>query len=106
MWGASLEGGVAELGMYLHALQDSYAHEDYGPVRGHAPWHAPDKTYNDPQKANRMARDTYDSIRKWMEAKTGIPVPDQWEELRDQVDRFNRARTAHEKRKALLSCSR
>lgn len=104
MWGVALEGGVAELGMYLHALQDSYAHEDYGPVRGHAPWHAPDKTYTDPQKANRMARDTYDSIRKWMEARTGISVPDQWEEVRNQVDRFNRARTVHEKRKGLLSC--
>ncbi len=100
--GAALEGSVDAMGMYLHALQDFYAHAEFGPERGHLfQGHGPDKTYNDPEKANKMAKDTYNAIREWMEAKTGVHVPDQWDELRDQVDRFNRARTSHKKKEVL-----
>lgn len=63
----------------------------------------PDKTYNDPEKANRMARDTYNRIRQYLQVTTGQAVPDHWDQIREQVDKFNRARTAHEKRK-ILSC--
>ena len=98
----ALDGNFDHLGQYLHALQDSYSHEGFGPRFGHAiAGHAPDKTYNDPEKANRMARDTYNRVRQYLQAITGQPVPDYWDQIRDQVDRFNRARTAHEKRKIL-----
>ena len=99
---AALEGTVDALGMYLHALQDSYSHAGYNPDYGHLrDLSEPDKTYNDPEKANRMARDTYNAIREWLEAQTGNHVPDHWNKIAGQVDRFNRARTAHEKKKAL-----
>src|SRR5207237_3921642 len=98
---AAFEGIVDELGMYLHALQDSYSHAGYKPDYGHLrDLSEPDNTYNDPEKANRMARDTYNAIREWMEAKTGIRQPDQWSDLAKQVARFNRARPAHEKQTA------
>lgn len=60
-----------------------------------------DKTYNDPEKANRMARDTYNRLRQYLQVTTGQSVPDRWDQLREQVDRFNRARTAHQKKKVL-----
>ena len=57
-------------GQYLHAEQDSYAHqrgltdrdgEPYGPELGHAmDGHDPDKTYLRPELAMRMAKDTYE----------------------------------------------
>ncbi|MFQ5991852.1 MAG: hypothetical protein ACE5NA_05385, partial [Nitrospiraceae bacterium] len=97
-----LGGSVDSLAEYLHTLQDSYSHAGFHPDVGHLlEMHGPDKTYNDPEKANRMARDTYNAIRKWMEAKIGVPVPDEWADIRDRVDRFNRARTAQEKKKGL-----
>ena len=102
LWQGALDGSTDALGRYLHALQDSYSHEGFGPRVGHArAGKAPDKTYNDPEKANRMARDTYNFLREYLQRITGRPVPDHWERIRDQVDRFNRARTASEKKKIL-----
>jgi RHS repeat-associated protein len=51
LW-ASFEtsGSTREPGTFLHAQQDSYSHPGYEPRIGHAP----DKTYNDPAKANNM----------------------------------------------------
>ncbi len=100
LWQRALDGNLDHLGQYLHALQDSYSHEGFGPKYGH--WtHRPDKTYRDPEKANRMARDTYYHLRQYLHVTTGQPVPDHWDQIREHVDRFNRARTAHEKRKSL-----
>jgi RHS repeat-associated protein len=102
LWQRALDGNLDRLGQYLHVLQDSYSHEGYPAWRGHLfSGHEPDKTYNDPQKANRMARDTYNRLREYLQRTTGQAVPDHWERIRDQVDRFNRARTAHEKKKIL-----
>jgi hypothetical protein len=99
---AALGGSLDALGMYLHALQDSYSHAGFDPDFGHLMAGSdPDKTYLDPDKANAMARDTYDAIRRWMEVKTGLPQPDDWDNLAGMVDRFNRARTSHEKKKLL-----
>lgn len=102
LWKRALDGNLDVLGQYLHALQDSYSHEGTGPLIGHLDFgHAPDRTYNNPEKANRMARDTYNRLRQYLEVTTGQSVPDHWDQLRGQVDQFNRARTAHEKRKIL-----
>ncbi len=103
LWQRALSGGLDELGQYLHALQDSYSHEGFEPVRGHASrLSAPDKTYNDPEKANRMARDSYNRLRQYLQQTTGQQVPDQWDQVRTQVDRFNRARTASDKQRYLF----
>jgi RHS repeat-associated protein len=102
LWQRALDGNLDQLGQYLHALQDSYSHERYPPWRGHLfQGHRPDKTYNDPERANRMARDTYNHLRQYLQVTTGQSVPDHWDQIREHVDRFNRARTAHEKRKTL-----
>jgi RHS repeat-associated protein len=102
LWQRALDGNLDQLGQYLHALQDSYSHEGFRPGVGHFfAGHRPDKTYNDPEKANRMARDTYNHVRQYLQVTTGQPMPDHWDQIRGQVDRFNRARTAHEKRKIL-----
>jgi hypothetical protein len=54
---------LGSLGTFMHAEQDSFAHEGDGPVIGHVlEWHAPDKTYNNPGKADRMALDTYNRL--------------------------------------------
>ncbi len=103
LWQRALDGGPDALGQYLHALQDSYSHEGFGPRLGHASaGHAPDKTYNDPEKANRMARDSYNRVRQYLQVTTGQEIPDQWDQIRDQVDRFNRARTANDKQRYLF----
>jgi hypothetical protein len=103
LWERALNGNLDMLGQYFHALQDSYSHAGFGPLVGHArAGGAPDKTYNNPEKANHMARDSYNHLRQYLQVTTGQPVPDQWDQVREQVDRFNRARTAHEKRK--ISC--
>ena len=51
-------------GYYFHALQDSYSHAGFGPVLGQATElpndpTLPDKTDTDPDKADRMAQDTF-----------------------------------------------
>ncbi|HEY8402299.1 MAG TPA: RHS repeat-associated core domain-containing protein, partial [Cytophagaceae bacterium] len=51
------------LGVFLHAQQDSFSHDGYGIWTGHiTAGHGVDKTYNDPAKAEIMARDTYDRL--------------------------------------------
>jgi RHS repeat-associated protein len=98
----AMGGSVDSLGQYLHALQDSYSHAGYEPDWGHIrDWHGPDKTYNDPDKANQMARDTYDAIRQYIQSITGMPVPDEWDDIADRVNNFNRARSANDKKKYL-----
>ena len=102
LWQRALDGNLDHLGQYLHALQDSYSHEGFGPWLGHSYLLSlPDKTYRNPEKANRMARDTYSRLRQYLQVTTGQSVPDHWDQIREQVDRFNRVRTAHEKRKTL-----
>jgi len=67
LWAGATNGGgnLAQLGGYLHYLQDIYSHEGYqNPLYGHGlDLHGPDKTANDVEKAMRMARSTWDSIR-------------------------------------------
>jgi RHS repeat-associated protein len=102
LWQASLNGDLIALGQYFHALQDSYSHEGFGWFWGHLfRGHKPDKTYNDPEKANEMARDTYYRVRQWLQQFCAEEIPDNWDQIRDQVDRFNRTRGLKEKLKIL-----
>ncbi len=93
---------AADLGTFLHAEQDSFSHAGFGPVAGHASaGTAPDKTYNDPAKADRMAKDTYDILIKASGLLTRTAGAIDWKAINPYVQRFNRATTAKEKSKAL-----
>jgi hypothetical protein len=59
-------------GVGLHVLQDSYAHEGYPIVEGHAlGGTAPDYPITDPAKAVEMAKATYDALNQWSLANRG-----------------------------------
>lgn len=89
-----------KFGRYLHALQDSYSHqrggtdrngEPYGANLGHlGDGHAPDKTANRPELANKMAKDTYNELRDFYRVTHGKAAPDNWREMEKPIDTFNR----------------
>ena len=64
MWNDFLASpSEASLGVYLHALQDSYAHRGFGAFFGHIfRGHGPDKTYKNIDKAMEMAEATYNTL--------------------------------------------
>jgi RHS repeat-associated protein len=93
---------AGDLGVFLHAQQDSYSHAGYGPRFGHlSAWTWPDHTYNDVNKANTMAFDTYNRLIAAREplGQTGQVVP--WEAIRGKVSAFNAAQTDAEKLRIL-----
>jgi hypothetical protein len=93
------------LGQFLHAQQDSYSHAGYGPTVGHAAaGHGPDKTYNDPAKAMKMAVDTYSRLNQAAD-KMGVPGSDRvaWGQIESAVGAFNKATTDKEKDAAIQS---
>jgi len=101
-------GKIKDLGAYLHALQDSYSHAGFGPTLGHLHrGHAPDLTYKDPEKANIMARSTYDAIigTRGTFLYDGRPVTWQaatpWNKIEAVVNDFNKATTPSQKAAAL-----
>jgi RHS repeat-associated protein len=91
---------ASSMGEYLHALQDSFSHDGYGPRLGHArAGHAPDKTFNDVEKADRMARATYDAIR---DSEFGsVDKSISWDEISGAVHDFNAAESQEGKAKAI-----
>jgi RHS repeat-associated protein len=104
--GAAMETTLDRLGVFLHAEQDSYSHEGYGPVLGHGmAGHAPDKTYNDPAKADRMAFDTFSRLTGaatvlYNNQKISFQYkPLDGKVLNPLVQSFNRAKSPEEKQK-------
>jgi len=105
------ENALDSLGTFLHAQQDSYSHEGFGPKLGQAwpPWtgSAPDKTYNDPGKADRMAFDTYNRLTSaatvlYNNKKISfLYKPLEWNVVNPLVQAFNRAKTPEEKQKII-----
>jgi RHS repeat-associated protein len=87
-------------GRYLHALQDSYSHQRGGTDRNGEPYganfghlgdgHAPDKTANRPELANRMARDSYNELRSFYQETHGREAPDNWHNMNEPIDLFVR----------------
>ncbi|MBL9213853.1 MAG: RHS repeat-associated core domain-containing protein [Opitutaceae bacterium] len=57
----------ADLGVYLHYLQDTFSHRGFtDPTTGHGKaGHNPDKTANDVSRAYRMAEATLDALIAW-----------------------------------------
>jgi RHS repeat-associated protein len=98
LWDSFERSGSAEdLGVFFHAQQDSFAHEGYGPTFGHLlAGHIPDWTFAAPERADTMARDTFDRLRIAAQRLGGAgAIP--WEVVRPFVTRFNRARTLEDK---------
>jgi RHS repeat-associated protein len=104
LWNAfDASGSTEDLGTYLHAEQDSFAHEGYGPRMGHlSAGHAPDKTYNDPAKADRMAKDTYGKLTAAAD-RLGINSSNRvaFAKIDKLVSAFNKAKTTEDKNKIL-----
>jgi RHS repeat-associated protein len=98
LWEVFERSGLAEdLGVFFHAQQDSFSHEGYGPTFGHLfARHRPDRTFLAPERADAMARDTFDRLRivaQRLGHGSGIP----WDSVRPFVTRFNRAKTLEDK---------
>jgi len=85
---AVVPGNLRELGLFLHAEQDSFSHLSYGPVAGHFfAGHRPDQTWANTRAADAMAADSY----AWLvhARNAGTPIP--WNKLAPFVRRFNSA---------------
>jgi RHS repeat-associated protein len=88
-------GSLDDLGMFLHAEQDSFSHIGFGARFGQVRsiiWtggdpHAVDKTAHRPERADLMSRDTY----AWLVRASGSRSHVQWKVLEPFVERFNRA---------------
>ena len=107
------ENLINQMGEYLHALQDSYSHQGYGPwlgqgidyLKGKDPY-AADRTATAPGKADEMALQTFKVL---LQAKTGwvgnsVTVNANsisYYALKPLIARFNKATSADEKRKIL-----
>jgi RHS repeat-associated protein len=93
MWGTfERTGSITALGEYMHALQDSFAHQGFEARYGHAKaGKAPDKTTNDPARADRMAEAAYGKLLlargRIRAANPAIP----FERIEELVQKFNRA---------------
>jgi RHS repeat-associated protein len=101
-------GSLQDLGTFFHAQQDSFSHAGFGARWGHASeGHAPDKTYNDPIKADTMAQDTFTRMTKAVTllVKNGKETISyaavDWKSVSGMVGAFNRAKATDEKKKII-----
>jgi hypothetical protein len=87
-----------EIGTYLHVMQDSkYSHKEFvdkGETKHLTT--APDKTYNDPEKANKMANETFDYLKK----ASGTNYQLTKEDLQ-VIDAFNKEKDENKKKEIL-----
>jgi RHS repeat-associated protein len=97
-----------DLGTFFHAEQDSFSHFGFEPRMGHmSAGHAPDKTYNDPEKADHMAYDTFCTLLSALsirirKGEDGLHYQGvDWQSIFPLVQAFNRAKTADEKKKII-----
>jgi len=71
------------------------------------PWTgtAPDKTYNDPAKADKMARETFEKMivaKEFLNPEYGANrASAKWDDIRPLVEKFNRAKKDSDKEKIL-----
>jgi RHS repeat-associated protein len=100
LWASFTESKTPEtLGVFLHAGQDRFAHAGYRPFSGHTAYgHGPDKTANDPGKADEMAATTYMKLvaaAEIMGLDADARVP--FSAISALVQDFNDARTRRDK---------
>jgi hypothetical protein len=78
-----------QLGIALHGYQDSWSHEKYMIGLGHAQagygGHEPDYPWADPQKAEEMAKATYDMLSEYYCQKTGEQPKTSWANIREKI---------------------
>jgi RHS repeat-associated protein len=97
-----------DLGIFLHAQQDSYSHGAFGAAFGQAPLllggpavaKLPDKTWFIPSLADSMVQDTY----RWLliaAQMSGASSSVSWKRISPYVERFNRATSRESKREIL-----
>jgi hypothetical protein len=100
---AALAATAVGLGVFLHADQDNFAHTGFGPAFGHVfVGHAPDKTFDDTEKADQMAATTYAKLvaaAEIMGLDTDGRVP--FSAISKLVKEFNDARSLDEKERIL-----
>jgi RHS repeat-associated protein len=104
LWSTFEKTGTAnDLGVFMHTEQDSYSHEGYGPKLGHASaGTAPDKTYNDPAKANTMAQDAFSRLASAVSVMGVNPAHKvAWGQISELVGKFNKEKSIAEKKKIL-----
>ena len=81
-------GHLRELGLFLHAEQDSFSHLGYGPLMGHFfSGHRPDQTWANHRRADAMAADSYSWLVYARNSRAAIP----WDKLAPLVQKFNTA---------------
>lgn len=73
------------LGMGMHGLQDSFSHEGYGPIFGHATSQKPDYPFLRPELAEEMAEVTWNMLDLWSLKAHGIPCRNIWPVVRDDL---------------------
>ncbi len=105
MWDTFMAGGgTKELGQYLHTLQDSFSHSEQikaGRTEHVAEFTAPDKTFKDPAKADKLAQVTYEKllVAGKRTGAAGAIVP--WEKIDTLVKDFNKEKDSKKKQDIL-----
>jgi hypothetical protein len=95
-------GSYTALGEFLHAEQDSFSHKGFFAWDGHAyKLSAPDKTYNDPEKADVMAMRTFQVLQFAADRLGQHGHQVSWDLIADRIREFNRAKKAKEKKRIL-----
>jgi len=105
-------GSLDDLGIYMHALQDSYSHEGLSPVNGQVTfdwpwnWSNADDTWRDVSKADRMAENTYNRLDmaadKYFYERHGRLETVPWGVISGIIHDFNTASSEEEKRYVLM----
>jgi hypothetical protein len=95
---ASSSGAAADIGAFLHALQDSFSHAGFTPEKGH--WTtAPDITRNNPGKALMAAQSTFNALVSFR----GGAAPVGFSDIKNFVHLYLIAKEGSEIRKHLLT---
>ena len=92
-------------GVFLHAEQDSFSHDGFGPDLGHLfSGQAPDLTFKNPTKADAMAADSYSYLVLGSNRLTFSPeaMPTNLVNIMPFIDAFNKARPGSKEQKEQL----
>lgn len=117
------QNDLEKFGQYLHAFQDSYSHQNsevpetwarrilnlINPQQKNTPYPAstghlvdgewPDKTYNRPELADKMALETYNEIQNFYSITNSAKTINRWNEIKGEVMEFNRIHIENEDKK-------
>ncbi len=89
-----LDQGIKECdpmltGIGMHAYQDSWSHQGYGPYWGHFfSGHAPDWPWKDKKAAMDMAKATYDKLAEYMWKNYQKKPLKKWDDIKGNIDQL------------------